>query len=195
MARGTEQDKIIFTSIDDDEYGGNTNNNDKDDGVDYDHWNKIHFYSTSENSIFENAIISYGKGFSRYDTTCRGEIFVDNCSVDFNKVIFQNSVAGIYFSDASLSEIRDSEFINSSSSYNSLKIENSVVEIYDSNFRNNNMAIKIVGENPILSNIIIENNNCGISATEASSCPVLSTVEFINNIKDSILPSGCEYEL
>ncbi|MEA3295771.1 MAG: hypothetical protein U9Q27_01340, partial [Patescibacteria group bacterium] len=117
---------------------------------------------------------------------------VDNCFVDFNKSIFKNNRATIYFNNALQSEIRDCDFINNGSSYSCLKIEDSNVSIYNSNFSNNYITIKIIGENPVLSNVVIENSSyCGIIVTDVESCPDLSGVTFNNN-ENKIIPTGCE---
>jgi hypothetical protein len=58
--QGQESNKVIFTALADDEYGGDTNNNGSDSQPAPGHWHSISFSGTDTNSIIDNAIIRYG---------------------------------------------------------------------------------------------------------------------------------------
>lgn len=62
-AVGTSSNKIVFTSLKDDSYGGDTNNDGDATSPSSGNWRHIRFYGSSGNDgigIFENAIVRYG---------------------------------------------------------------------------------------------------------------------------------------
>lgn len=63
-AVGTANSPIVFTSIQDDSYGGDTNGNGPSSGAP-DQWGGLYFAPTSDSSLVEHAIVAYsGIGFS-----------------------------------------------------------------------------------------------------------------------------------
>jgi len=79
------EDKIVFTSICDDEYGGDTDN-----ASTTCYWNRIHFAPSSDSSFFKNVKIRYGgvpdDGISPWRT-----IWIENSEVKFENVSLENN--------------------------------------------------------------------------------------------------------
>jgi len=114
---------IIFTSIFDDEFGGDTNNDATlttpfSSGF----WDQIYFATSSQDSILENVILSYGgKGV-------KGAIHIEEAKVELRNNLLKNNGPG---------------------GYPTLYIKNSASStIENSTFENCGVAIKIIGECP-----------------------------------------------
>jgi len=119
LAQGTAENRITFTAFSNQAP-----------------WKEIYFEPESQNSILENVTISYGAGYSY-----KGAIHVQNTSVEFNNVIFDNNGRGALF------------------------LENSDSIVQNSYFQNNEIGIRIEGteKTPQITNYYFENNeNCDI---------------------------------
>ncbi len=117
LAQGISDDKIIFGA-----YPGQS------------FWDKIYFSPQSSNSILENIEIN-GGGYNNWHDN-KGEVIVDETTVNFNNVTFNYSYwVGIYFNNS-----------------------NSIVE--NCSFGNNQIGLKIEGadNSPQISNYYFENN-------------------------------------
>jgi parallel beta-helix repeat protein len=91
IANGTGDNKIIFTHITDDIYGGDTNGDvnatrpgvyqDQAGNSQYNVWAAIIFSSTSTNSIINNAVIKHGGAFYNYSWYTIAELSIGSSSV------------------------------------------------------------------------------------------------------------------
>lgn len=61
IAQGTSDEPIIFTSLKDDEYGGDTNNDGNASAPSLGDWKQVIFKSSSAGSILDNVIMKFGK--------------------------------------------------------------------------------------------------------------------------------------
>jgi len=135
---GSPTEKIIFTSIDDDDYGGDTKNDRATTSISY--WNRVHFTSVASSSIFENLFIGYG-GRSCCAYPQRGVVDVQNTIVNFENVHFKDNGPAGY----------------------TLLLENSTSTVRNSIFENSWIAINIVGQGQnVLENNSFQDCNCDI---------------------------------
>jgi len=186
---------VVFTSILDDVYGGDTNNNGSDElatkpGIG--DWDRLDILGNQE-SLFKNAIFRYAgqKG--------KGAIYAKDSIADLDNVKIENSRTGIYSLNSDLT-IDNSQFLDCGNSYACLKSENTGdmqtdLEISDSVFKENHIGLYVDGNNLTLSDLIFENNTfCGTYFKDAfgalENCPDLSSITFINNTTD-VYPDTC----
>jgi hypothetical protein len=89
LAQGTESERIVFTSIHDDSFGGDTDANGDDVPPYSGDWNDIRVLGDNNSSKFEYCDFYYGGGYSDYlDRTMYIEsnnTIVDNCVFAYNK--------------------------------------------------------------------------------------------------------------
>jgi len=138
-ARGSLTEKIIFTSIDDDSYGGDTGNDGATTSIRY--WNRVHFTPSASSSIFENLFISYGGRSCCGQRPQRGVVDVQNTMVNFENVYFKDNGPAGY----------------------TLYLENSTSTVKNSTFENSWIAILISGQdNNTIKNNSFPNCNCYI---------------------------------
>ncbi len=92
LAQGTIDEPIIFTSLHDDSFGGDTNNNADATSPSAGQWRAIVFAESSEsNSILDHCHIRYG-GYDRFDNT--KAIIVQNSSPTItNNTFYNNSIS------------------------------------------------------------------------------------------------------
>lgn len=143
--------QIVFTSISDDEYGGDTNNDGSASEPAAGQWNSIYFYESSVNSELDNAVVRYGGWwdvFWRGPGALGGAVKVENTVITIsNSVIENNLYAGVEL-DYSDSTIRDTIFRNHTAKYN-----------YNTN---DSSALLKASSNPNLENVEFENNSVDI---------------------------------
>jgi hypothetical protein len=149
-AIGSPTEKIIFTSIDDDDYGGDTKNDGATTSISY--WNRIHFTPSSSASIFENLFIGYG-GRSCCAYPQRGVVYVENNIVNFENVHFKDNGPADY----------------------TLFLENSTSTVRNSIFENSWIAINIVGQDQnVFENNAFQNCNCYVMRDNQCISPISS---------------------
>ncbi|MCX6759104.1 MAG: right-handed parallel beta-helix repeat-containing protein [Candidatus Nealsonbacteria bacterium] len=150
-AIGSPTEKIVFTSIDDDEYGGDTKNDGITTSISY--WNRIHFTPEAATSTFQNVIISYGglTGLGWYPYL--GVVYVEKNSVIFEDVYFKNNGPSAY----------------------TLYLENSTSTVRNSIFENSWIAINIVGQDQnVFENNAFQNCNCYVMKDNQCISPISS---------------------
>lgn len=164
-AIGTEDGKIVFTSLRDDEYGGDTNNDGDASlpvpGI----WDQIYFSPTSTNSEMINVIVRYAGGRYIVEASCPREmagIWVEESSVLFkDSIIEHNKRKGLWL-------------INSSSFVDNVQIiDTSLCKGYR---EHGGEGLIISGGDPSIKNSLFKNNVVGISINDLA----VSLVE--NNI-------------
>lgn len=164
-AIGTEDEKIVFTSYRDDEYGGSGNPAPGD-------WKQIYFSPTSVNSELINVIVKYGGSFPSYEVPCHylmAAIRVDQSSITLkDSIIEQNRGKGVYLINSS-SIIDNVQFFN-----------NTPCQGYFGQY--GGTGISIEGGSPTVENSTFRGNVFGIeirSGASGNSCIYLSN--FIDN--------------
>ncbi|MBI2042647.1 MAG: lamin tail domain-containing protein [Candidatus Nealsonbacteria bacterium] len=136
-AKGKNNDKIIFTSISDDEYGGDTNNDGNAFPPAAGQWKFLKFLNSSAEASLDNVLVRYG-GFLgiRGGVSARdGAIKIENNTLTIKDSIIENNRVGI-------------EMINSDFDGKSKNIS----------VRNNAIGVYVEGACPNLNDIIFEQN-------------------------------------
>ncbi|MCF7918660.1 MAG: right-handed parallel beta-helix repeat-containing protein [Candidatus Cloacimonetes bacterium] len=104
-AQGTPAEKIIFTSIHNDSYGGDSNNNYFETTPNPGDWKGISFNNSTAGNNLSWMIVSYAGGGGNYPA-----INLQNSEVDMNSVIvIYNEDQGIYVNDSSILGITHSD--------------------------------------------------------------------------------------
>ena len=137
IADGKTNDKIIFTSINDDEYGGDTNNDGEAFQPAAGQWKFIKFSGPSANSDLNNIVVRYG-GFmgTRGGVNDRdGALKVENHTLLIKNSVIENNRVGI--------QMINSDFDGKSKN---ISVGNNAIGVY------------IEGDCPDLSEIIFEQN-------------------------------------
>ena len=177
IANGTPTDKIVFTSIKDDSYGGDTNNDGDKTSPAPGNWDNIGFYAGSGNSILNNCIVKYGGyqcgggwEWNDYAIYCQdSNPMISNNVIQFNNyygircknssatisgnTISDHSRYGIYCHDSSNPTISDNTItknsygIYSASSSNPVINNNSIYDNTDYGVYNADMSLTINAEN------------------------------------------------
>jgi hypothetical protein len=144
-AEGREDEKIIFTSFQDDSVAGDTNNNATGSSPLPGNWNYIYFSASSTNSSIKNAEVRYGGWYNVFlggPDSRGGAIKAEGSSIKIeSSTIEKNLFSGV-------------ELINSASTV-----------IKDTIFRNhqdNAKAVFLENSNPSIDNCVFENNSCDI---------------------------------
>jgi len=164
-AKGIVENKIIFTSIYDDEYGGDTDNNGAATEPAAGHWDNIHFYASSTDSLLNNVMIRYGgwqNTFLGGQFAKGGAIKVENADITIQGSVIENNMyAGVELID-STATIENTIFRYQNASYNygggysaGLLLKNSQINASSITFENNYYGIFIeIGDCTDLSGMI-----------------------------------------
>ena len=166
-ATGTAANKIVFTSLKDDTYGGDTNNDGGAAAPAPGDWRSIQLYGFNIYEgvgIFEHCILRYGGSHATYSAnvysdqsdsfsfensvseySARNGIRSVSSPADINNSIFRdNSIHGLYSSDGTLT-VTNSNFQNNSN-HGFYSSGGSTLSVTNNNFTNNtNYATYLVG--------------------------------------------------
>jgi parallel beta-helix repeat protein len=96
-ADGDPGEHIVFTSIKDDTYGGDTNGDGSGSSPSRNDWNRIDFTSTSTANLLDNVIVRYGGNGSVINTNIR----VETSSLTISNSTVENGDNGIYINGVS----------------------------------------------------------------------------------------------
>jgi hypothetical protein len=145
-AIGSPEEKIVFTSIFDDEFGGDTNNDLSETIPGPGNWFGIEFAKKSVNSEMDNVILRYG-GSSLIDFGT--VVKINQASVKIKNSIFENNLNRGLFLVNSSSEIESNQFLNIQESSQ------------DTGF--NAVGISVLGGTDIIRDCYFKENNYGIT--------------------------------
>jgi hypothetical protein len=194
-ANGDTNNKIVFTSISDDEYGGDTNNNGTSTFPGPGAWTGLYFIDSSGTEL-TNTIIRYGSkasgGWPHSALSIKGAIMVDNSDITIQDSVIEKALAiGIWLKDSSadIARINVSDIQESSSFYLTAGIlmHGGNIEISSSFFTNNDIGINIGAINTFanITSNTFENNETPIYFT--GSGPVFENNSVINNTYNGIV--------
>ncbi len=143
---GTSANRVIFTSIKDDSFGGDTNNDGSASSPQAGDWTSIYLDGSAPPSVFQYATIRYG-GPTLPSSPARGAILVKNTSVDLLNVTMEdNYFVGIFLENSTStsiigSTVKDHKNPSSQPVYG-LQIVNSTPYIQNTAFTNNQTHIQ-----------------------------------------------------
>ena len=168
LVNGTADSKVIFTSIKDDAYGGDTNADGSVSVPQAGDWLNLTFASGSSSSTIDNALVRYGKN---------GAIKVDGVSIDIKNTTVENNYSyGVWLNNStstiiSSSLIQDHQKPEPGSSYGLFLTASSTPFIQNTNFKNNKTGIFADGTSSVQNGggIIFDGNT--INTTPANLIP------------------------
>ncbi len=167
-AIGSSEEKIVFTSVLDDEFGGDTNDDLSETVPGPGNWFGIEFTKKSVNSEIDNVIFRYG-GSSLIEFGA--SVKINQAAVKIKNSIFENNLNKGLFLVNSSSEIESSQFLNMQESspntgFNAVGISvlGGADIIKDCYFKENNYGITVENWNDengevFNSQVLIQNNN------------------------------------
>ena len=177
QAQGQQNEKIVFTSINDDEYGGDTNNDGDNTQPVAGYWDFINFSASSTNSILDNVIVRCGGWYNKPFKS--GAVKIDNTDITITNSLFENNlISGLELANCTTT-ISNTTFKDHRAKYN-----------YN---MANSEGLLVKNATPVFSDTVFNNNYYGIYV-DGGACPDLSSVTFgadenANSI--DIYPAGC----
>ena len=178
-AEGSSDKKIVFTSFNDDDYAGDTNNDGNSTQPFAGYWDFISFSASSTNSILDNIIVKYGGWYKKFAGSS-GAVKIDNANVTISNSVFENNLTSGLELNNCTTTIENTTFKNHRAKYN-----------YN---REDSKGLLAKNATPVFTSTAFNNNYYGIYI-ESGDCPDLSGVTFGTdenfNTKD-IHPSSCK---
>ncbi len=180
-AVGESGNKIVFTSYQDDSYGGDTNGDGSSTGSPGD-WSRIYF-NGSKSSSLEHVVVKYGGSGES------GSIYIYNCDVPVVSCEVSESDSHGIYTNYSSSQIEGNTISNNSGRgiyhrYGSPTDQNNVIS-------GNTYGIYAYGSTPAINgNTITGNTNYGIYFNYATNAPVIKNNTITNNLKGVRLPAS-----
>jgi len=161
-AEGTKNKEIIFTSLDDDEYGGDTNNDGALTAPGAGYWDSVYFYPSSAGSVLDHVIFRYGGWYNTFlggADAKGGAIKVNDAAITIKNSVFENNAyCGLELINSD-SDIQDTVFRGQTADYfwgqrsAGLILENSMPALKNVSFNNNYYGIYVSGDCPDLSQV------------------------------------------
>ncbi|MBU4608947.1 MAG: lamin tail domain-containing protein, partial [Euryarchaeota archaeon] len=187
---GTELEPVVFTSITDDKYGGDTNsdgicnsNNLVDEtacpGIDDNFWTQVILTNKSKDSYFNHTIFRYGG--NRLTTQRKvSMVLVENTSVDFNNCIFEKSYnSGLYL---------DSSLVNTDSCIFKDNKTNIDIKNINPTYDNKYFGLFILGGVVSIQNSVFENNQVGLGVYDTDNIIIKNNIFNDNNSNEESFP-------
>ncbi|MFH1423458.1 MAG: lamin tail domain-containing protein, partial [Candidatus Nealsonbacteria bacterium] len=94
-AKGNAGNKIVFTSIQDDEYGGDTNNDGAATQPVAGRWHYVYFAPSSQNPVLEDVIVRYGGWYNVFQggaAAKSGAVKVDGTTLTIKDSLFESNL-------------------------------------------------------------------------------------------------------
>lgn len=176
IAKGTADEPIVFTSFDDDEYGGDTNNNSTSTAPYPGGWFGVEIETSNSDSVFENSIFRYGgkyySGWGIFNSLGPSNLHIKGISAQIANSVFEYSRAhGLYL--ASSDSIVSGSVIRNNNG---------------SNPAGYNAGILISGGAPKILNNTVSGNGYGISMANCEA--IVDSNVFDSNEREAIVSSG-----
>ncbi|MFA4890489.1 MAG: hypothetical protein WC587_02560, partial [Candidatus Paceibacterota bacterium] len=171
IAKGTAEEPIVFTSFEDDAYGGDLDNASTTPYAGG--WLSVNIDTTNNDSVFDNTVFRYGGKYYSMGDYSRANLGIKNSSVSVSNSVFEYSLAY------------------------GLKLTNSNSSVSNNIFRNNNYvgdtaginsAIYISGGSPQIKNNTVSQNGRGIYSVGSSA--VIDSNVINSNVGEAIVSNA-----
>ena len=186
---GNNSNKIVFTSWQDDEFGGDTDGNGFSRGKAGD-WQQISFADSVIDFLtrLEHVIIRYAGQRNN------GAVYLENASVDMAFAeISHSSSYGLYLLNASSPLIHHSSIVNCQNHgiYSYAYYASGAPQLIENTISNNLNGIYISGTTPVIEkNTIKDNQNWGIYFGQTVDTPVIKENTITGNKQSALLPAS-----
>lgn len=172
--QGTQDDKMVFTSFNDDTYGGDTNNDSASTQPFAGYWNFILLSDLSADSIIDNAVIKYGGWHNTFlggAGAKSGAIKINGATTTISNSSFENNLFSGLELENCTTTISNTTFIGNQSVYG--------------NGTDYSSGILLRNATPVFTNTNFNKNYYGIY-DEVGDCPDVSdTAKVIFGTEDS----------
>ena len=205
--QATASNKVVFTSIHDDSFGGDSNGNGNATSPAAGQWGRILFQNSNNN--LQYCLIRYGGGYHN-GTDSKGAVYLNGCSPIIKNCIIEYSersgIYGVNINDATISitncTLKNSSlygiYLQNSSNCNvflektiaqdnnyGAYLENTSANITHCSFSDNTIGLYAYGNsNPSISNTLFkDNSNIGVwvKGNNSNPLPVINNNNFENN--------------
>ncbi|MFN8492308.1 MAG: right-handed parallel beta-helix repeat-containing protein [Caldilineaceae bacterium] len=170
IADTTADQPIVFTSLHDDEYGGDTNNNDGGTWPAPGNWQRIYYSDSSDDSrnILRNVLVAYGGSQSSGNYAGRQSVVIDSAAPHITDNTITNSAGyGLYIVNQANPLVENNKLVHNLGS--AVYIGKASVPTLHNNLitQNSNAAIDMTADSkPVISgNPVSENQGNGIKVT------------------------------
>ncbi|MGV8082625.1 MAG: OmpL47-type beta-barrel domain-containing protein [Coriobacteriia bacterium] len=175
VAAGTEEDPIVFTSIHDDSFGGDTDGDGEESPPENGMWTGLVLNPDSQAALNHASILWAGSDWAGYYAA----LTIDGSSPMLEHITISDSASdGIDFNNGSCATISDSEIENNW--WSGGWVDNSSLTVSNTTFSGNSEGIYITGDPAetvsITGSTIRDNDNNGITIAGASSSITGNTV-------------------
>ena len=176
VTEGTASDPVVFTSFEDDTYGGDLNRNGTSTIPVAGSWGQFYFSNTSQHSSLKHTIVRYG-GKWYEGMAIRAMVIVNGATVAFENVEFENTVKKGLYLENSTSTIANSTFRNNVTDYDAagLYVAGGAPTITASTFVGNRYGLQIVGAPGLIATGNTFTNNTAGAVTVNGIVPTFSS--------------------
>jgi len=179
VAVGTSENKIVFTSLKDDTYSADTNNDSSASAPAAGDWCYMQFTSSSTGSRIDQVVVRYGGGYCYY-YDYHASLYLNGIAFPIhNSTLSQSSYCGLRVKNASPTISN----VDISASQYGIYLENAHPAVSNSTIRDNTeYGIYGTGSNPTITNSTVSNSKRGLYLYNTSApYPSISGNTFANN--------------
>jgi hypothetical protein len=139
-ANGTEEDPVVFTSINDDVYGGDTNTDGQASRGDFRDWGAITVDAPGANVTLQRTLFRFG---GRQPSNRDASLMVLEGTVNVSEVGFERCTHGLYLGDGSSNQFEQLSFSGCQLGL-TLDNEQNSVQLTQARFERNDVSIRVL---------------------------------------------------